>query len=515
MIVEPDVIAWGNNVYIVACAHGPEDIIFKRSTNNGGSWTSWIFVITLPYAPGITSIETNGGSIHIVYKYGSMSGQFLKTIRSNNGGDTWTNEQLIYFADTAGNMELMNFVASSMDGSNLHVVYNIEMTNSGVYSNLYGKIASYFPWLSNLGVDVFGNHVVWEDHDENDDRQLFSNRYGQITDYPSNSMWNSISGSGDIIHILWIDDRDGNQELYYCQRGLYADLAIDKSDILLTPPSPVVIETPIFINATVLSYSKSTSDIEVKFYDGDPDINNDLIPDISAIEIGNDTVNITKDSSSLASIQWNPISTGTYNIFIWVDPNNTTQEYNYSNNIVNTTVEIVPGIFIKNLDTGWNFISIPLEISNKNLTYVLQSIEGYYDSAQLYEISDNENHWKHYQILKPSSLNDFKFIDQYKGLFLHITKPGGTTLTIIDNKLSSSQNITIYTGWNLIGYPSLTDHNRTIGMNNLEFGSDVDCIQWFDSFTKTWHNMGINDSFEVGRGYWFHSKIDAIWEVPL
>jgi hypothetical protein len=67
----------------------------------------------------------------------------------------------------------------------------------------------------------------------------------------------------------------------------------------------------------------------------------------------------------------------------------------------------------------------------------------------------------------------------------------------------------------MVGYPSLSNHNRTTGLNNLTIDTHVDCIQWYDAGTKTWHFMGPDDYFVPGRGYWVHSKVDAEWEVPL
>ena len=70
-----------------------------------------------------------------------------------------------------------------------------------------------------------------------------------------------------------------------------------------------------------------------------------------------------------------------------------------------------------------------------------------------------------------------------------------------------NQKISLVPGWNLVGYPSETSYNRTLGLNTLNFGSEIDCIQWYDAGTKTWHFMGSSDVFVKGRGYWMHSKV--------
>ena len=54
-----------------------------------------------------------------------------------------------------------------------------------------------------------------------------------------------------------------------------------------------------------------------------------------------------------------------------------------------------------------------------------------------------------------------------------------------------------------------------IVMNNLNFGTDIDLIQSFDSSTKIWFNMEEDDLFEPGQGYWIHAKNNLVWDVML
>jgi hypothetical protein len=149
------------------------------------------------------------------------------------------------------------------------------------------------------------------------------------------------------------------------------------------------------------------------------------------------------------------------------------------------------------------------------LNSVLLPINGYYDAVQFYNITNPSDYWKHNHISKPNMLNDHQRIDHLIGFWIHITEPGGILFDYSGTQPSSNQNIQLYKGWNMVGYPSLTNHNRTVGLNNLEFGTDVDAIQWYDAATKTWHFMGPDDSFVPGRGYWMHSKVDTTWEVPI
>lgn len=166
------------------------------------------------------------------------------------------------------------------------------------------------------------------------------------------------------------------------------------------------------------------------------------------------------------------------------------------------------------LNDGWNLISILLVQSEQNLKKVLEMIDGFYDAVQWYDITDPASPWRHNRIGKPFG-NDLFQINETMGFWVHITNPGDTIFLYNGTQPTSNQTIALHPGWNQVGFPSLRSNNRTVGLNNLTFGQDVDCIQWYDASDKTWHFMGPDDYFVPGRGYRVHSKVEAIWEVPL
>ncbi len=167
------------------------------------------------------------------------------------------------------------------------------------------------------------------------------------------------------------------------------------------------------------------------------------------------------------------------------------------------------------LEKGWNFISIPLEQSITALENVLSSISGCYDAVQWYKANDFQDHWKHNHYLKFPLQNDLSNIDHKMSFWVHVTRTEGAILEYSGIPPSVGESIWLYQGWNMVGYPSTSIYDRTTGLNNLVFGSDVDCIQWYNSENGSWHFMGPDDSFIPGRGYWIHSKNITMWEVPL
>jgi nitrous oxidase accessory protein len=164
---------------------------------------------------------------------------------------------------------------------------------------------------------------------------------------------------------------------------------------------------------------------------------------------------------------------------------------------------------------GWNLISIPLIQSDTNLGSVFSSITGDYDAVQWYDASNSSDPWKHNSTKKPYHLNDMGTIDHIIGFWIHITFPGGILFEYTGTKPPVNQTIILHPGWNLVGYPSLTNHNRTVGLNNLTFGNHVDSIWTYTASTQKWKELGPSDNFEVGCGYWVHTKVECEWEVPL
>jgi hypothetical protein len=172
------------------------------------------------------------------------------------------------------------------------------------------------------------------------------------------------------------------------------------------------------------------------------------------------------------------------------------------------------------LQEGWNLISLPRIQSNTDLGTVLSSITGYYDAVVWYNAFDfsdtgSLNFWKHNHTAKPTHMNELRNLNHIRGFWIHITKPGGANFEYSGAQPTSNQYITLYPGWNLVGYPSLSSKNRTEALYKLQFGVHVDSIWTYDATAQEWKELESSDYFEVGKGYWIHAKMGIFWEVPL
>jgi parallel beta-helix repeat protein len=164
---------------------------------------------------------------------------------------------------------------------------------------------------------------------------------------------------------------------------------------------------------------------------------------------------------------------------------------------------------------GWNLISIPFIQPDTNLSSVLNTIEGSWDTIWWYNTSDSQDKWKLNNTSKIQSMNHMNKMNNSMGIWIHITDPNGTLFLYPGVQPTENQKILLNAGWNLVGFPSLTRKDRTSALNTLTFGNEVDSMWTFNAASKKWDEIGSSDYFEVGRGYWIHANSKCVWEVPL
>jgi len=177
----------------------------------------------------------------------------------------------------------------------------------------------------------------------------------------------------------------------------------------------------------------------------------------------------------------------------------------FMNESKTVTIVLYNGTLL-DLEPGWNLISLPRMQSSTNLQTVLQSIEGQYDAVQRYNATDTSDPWKHYRTSKPSNLNDLVEIDPSMGFWIHITDPGGTALAVFGDEFTTDQIISLYKGWNHVGYPSSITRVPDFGLP-----PSVDMIQWYNGSSGLWESWDPGsyssdnlNSIKPGYGLWIH-----------
>jgi hypothetical protein len=101
------------------------------------------------------------------------------------------------------------------------------------------------------------------------------------------------------------------------------------------------------------------------------------------------------------------------------------------------------------------------------------------------------------------------------GIWIHITETEDVLFEVPGIVPTQGQTVTLKRGWNLVGYPKLTNSTRTEGLNNTVFGTHINRIMLYDTASERWHHMATDDIFEVGRGYWIHALTDHVWRLEL
>jgi hypothetical protein len=156
---------------------------------------------------------------------------------------------------------------------------------------------------------------------------------------------------------------------------------------------------------------------------------------------------------------------------------------------------------------GWNMISLPFSKSITGIEGIFESVN--YVAAQWYDASDTNDPWKHYHINKVG-LNDLTEIDKAMGIWVYMATNDVLTVTGIP---PDPTNIQLKTGWNFIGYPSLTSRLITDALSGIPY----DVVEHYNAseVTDPWESTQQGDLvwMSPGEGYWIHVTTDCTWTV--
>jgi hypothetical protein len=497
-------------------------IYFANSTDNGNTFGENKRVNDV-LGPGFfypdIAIDDNG-TVFVVWedKIGGIFSIFFS--KSYDGGNTWTPSIKVSDNPLIDGQRMPSLALDS--DNNIYVVWidyigadtNISFarsTNRGDNFTIWKQVND-DPGIAKQyqpSIAVTDNNkifVTWIDEREGGYNIYFANSTDGGNNFSINQKINNgpnispvytpsnaVKAKGNHAFIVWQDDRKGDWDIYFSRSNFEPPIA--------SPISP--------INGTILNINTSILRVtSIDDLDDDKVYYNFTISDQPDAESG-----IVYYSGWITSTSWKPppLSDGIWYWHVYTSDlwNITSPNWTW-NFTINTTLN--HGI---QLQEGWNLISIPFIQLDTSLNNVLLSIDGYFDAIQWYNASDSSDSWKHYHDSKPPQWNDLGEINHTMGFWVHIIEPGGVWFEYNGLEPTDNQNITIYPGWNLLSYPSLNCYNRTDALNNIDFGTDVDAIWTFNAKTQIWVKINELDYFETGRGYWIHSKVEIVWNVPL
>jgi len=160
---------------------GNYEIYTKRSLNEGVTWQADVRLSNNAadqYHPAVAAVDS---SVHVVWwdeRQGLNSEIFYK--RSTDAGATWSEDTRLT-RDTAKS----HYPSIAAAGDTVHVVWWDERTGWDIWYKRSTDAGT--TWSADIA----------------------------LTATPGLSMWPSLAVSAGSVHVVWFDDRDGNQEIYY------------------------------------------------------------------------------------------------------------------------------------------------------------------------------------------------------------------------------------------------------------------------------------------------------------
>ncbi|MBA7620246.1 hypothetical protein ES703_27591 [subsurface metagenome] len=230
----PSIAVSGSDVHVVwyDTRDGNWEIYYKRSTNGGTSWGTDSRLTNNFANSWYPSVAVEGSDVHVAW-YDTRDGNWeIYYKRSTNGGTSWGTDTRL-----TDNPAESRYSSIAVSGSNVHVVWrdkrdgNHEIyykrstnggTSWGTDTRLTDDIASsQYPSVVSSGNNV---HVVWIDYRDGNDETYYKRSTDggtsweldtRLTNDPASSSYPSVAVSGSYVYVVWCDERDGNWEIYY------------------------------------------------------------------------------------------------------------------------------------------------------------------------------------------------------------------------------------------------------------------------------------------------------------
>ncbi|MCK4265950.1 MAG: exo-alpha-sialidase [Thermoplasmata archaeon] len=532
----PSIAMAGSNVHILYDNGSNGEIYYARSIDNGENWDkNDIFTPDDIYPSGAPKLAVSDDtSVHIVWQDIRLQPPKKEIFyqRSITNGDTWDAE----FNISANDGYHSQNPSIACSGQNVHVVW--EDLRDGDYEIYYKRSTdggiTWDDGLGNVGQDrrltvnpgksdvggyiaVMGSniHLIWSrrtaDFDCWETMNINSADNGATWSSPvyvsEHDAWHSdpqsiaVNASGGV-HVVYWEHKYGNQEIGY--RNSTDNGATWNPEARLTYDGNHSQQPDIAINASHV-FVTWMDDRDHYDYVGDPAGAFELYY-IESFDSGSSWGPETRLTYAVNnSIQPCVAMDADYIHIVWTDNRtNGSREQIFYKRYPDFPPDPEYNI---TLNKGWNLISLPLEQQNESITEVLSSIDGKWDYIQAYDALDTDP-WKTYATFKPGQLNDLSYLNHRIGFWINVTEPG-VTLTV-SGYVPSLTSIPLYAGWNLVGYPSLT--NETVA--NALWGTGADQVMVCNtSESYNIQEVGPEYIMRPGEGYWVRVVADSVWVI--
>ncbi len=212
---------------------GDSEIYYKRTTDGGLNWETDKRLTNAPDSSYFASVASSGANVHIVWIDCRDGNNELYYKRSTDGGTVWgtdtrlTNDAaLSWRPSNAVSGDDVHVVWEDFQGFVTYAIYYRRSTDGGttwgtditLSDNLFNAVRP------SIAVSDTNVHVVWCDvrdgswetyYTRSTDSGTTWGTDTRLSDVPDGSIYCSIAATGNDVHVLWCDERDGNSEIYY------------------------------------------------------------------------------------------------------------------------------------------------------------------------------------------------------------------------------------------------------------------------------------------------------------
>ncbi len=279
----PSLTCDGQKVFIALNDSHPNntEVYCRRSTDNGTTWDTVVHQIS--NATGRSedpSIAASSGCVHLVWNDNRTGIMQTWYRHSFDNGVTWgaetqlTNAPLFsYCPMIIATIGYVDVVRADRDASNnFHIMYKRSLDSGMTWSSEQelsnNGTSSGYPVIKRDGENV---HVVWWDF-SGDLKYCHSSDGGvtwgsaqSLVTYAANKPTEPfIALSATMLHVIWLDSREGHPEVYYKNTKTQASVRMVNSLLNLIEISP----NPASQNATLkIGVAQHLEDVKINFYD--------------------------------------------------------------------------------------------------------------------------------------------------------------------------------------------------------------------------------------------------------
>ncbi len=272
----PVIAAVGQHVYVIwedRRNYPPNgnytELYFKKSSDGGVNWSEDAKLTTpVEENPGFPSIATNNGTLHLAYSKTPFSiGQEIFYCRFSEQAGTWSEPVRLSFNNQAG---VGRYPTIGATGNNVYVFWS-DSRDEVDYYELYfarsqdaGETWGSESRLTFAGDDSYGPnvavsgdalHLIWNEHRDGNWEIYYKNSTDaglswstdtRLTNDASDSWYPSVALNGQSVNVVWCDNRTGEWNVFYKRNPngnplgleLYDQPDLRTQEMIVVAPSP-------------------------------------------------------------------------------------------------------------------------------------------------------------------------------------------------------------------------------------------------------------------------------------